>query len=90
MNDFRQYEDRGFWVCDPWFNIHCKIQFYGSMVISKSTQWENEGKEIYDGDSVISAPATQWSHRLFHNKIQFIQMTDNNGKPTYGYELRFQ
>ena len=87
LSEFWGYENRNFWVCDPWFNIHCKMYLYGQMVTSKSAKWKNEGKEIYfDG---ARETAIQWRHRLYSGKIRFTKMTDSNGSPTDGYKLRF-
>ena len=82
LSEFCQYEKYNHWVCDPWFNIHCKMHLYGLMVHSKSSQWESEGKEI---SSILSGRferATQWCQRLFTGNMEAIRMTDSGGQPT--------
>ncbi|MET4709994.1 hypothetical protein [Endozoicomonas lisbonensis] len=88
VNEFCQYEDSSFWVCDPWFNIHCKMHLYHLMVMGKSTQWEHEGKEIYIDDN-NTEPASVWSNRLLLEKMQFIKMTDSEGQPTDNWKTDF-
>ena len=87
LNKLGQYEELNFWVCDPWFNIHCKMYLYGQMVTSKSARWKNEGKEIHSAS--ITETAAQWGLRLYSGKIRFTRMTDSNGNPTSDYELHF-
>ncbi|MCW7554783.1 hypothetical protein NX722_19600 [Endozoicomonas gorgoniicola] len=81
LNEFCQYENCDYWVCDPWFNIHCRMHLYGLMANFKSCQWESEGKEIYK-DVYNSERATLWCQRLFVNDMTIYRMTDNNGQPT--------
>ena len=81
LNQFCQYETYNYWVCDPWFNIHCRMHMYGLMANLKSAQWESEGKEIYK-DNYNSERATLWCQRLFIGNMTFRRMTDNNGQPT--------
>ena len=81
VDGFRQYEKDDFWVCDPWFNIHCKMHLYRLMVIAKSTQWEHEGKEVYFDDN-NSEPASIWINRLISEKMWFLKMTGSTGQPT--------
>ena len=81
LNEFCQYETYNYWVCDPWFNIHCRMHLYGLMVNIKSSQWESEGKEIYK-DDYNSERATLWCQRLFIGNMRFRRITDNNGQPT--------
>ena len=83
LNEFCQYENYNYWVCDPWFNIHCRMHLYGLMANLKSSQWESEGKEIYRDDH-NSERATLWCQRLFIDNMTFQRMTDNNGQPTDG------
>ncbi|UYM17762.1 hypothetical protein [Endozoicomonas euniceicola] len=83
LNEFCQYETYNYWVCDPWFNIHCRMHLYGLMATLKSSQWESEGKEIYK-DEYNSERATLWCQRLFIGNMSFHRMTDNNGQPTAG------
>ena len=83
LNEFCQYETYNYWVCDPWFNIHCRMHLYGLMANLKSSQWESEGKEIYK-DDYNSERATLWCQRLFIGNMTFRRITDNNGQPTDG------
>ncbi|MCW7554076.1 hypothetical protein NX722_15915 [Endozoicomonas gorgoniicola] len=81
VDEFWQHEDNDFWVCDPWFNIYCKMHLYRLMTVIKSTQWEHEGKEIYIDDN-NTEPASMWVNRLILRKMQFVKMTDSEGQPT--------
>ncbi|MCW7554782.1 hypothetical protein NX722_19595 [Endozoicomonas gorgoniicola] len=81
LSEFCQYENYNYWVCDPWFNIHCKMHLYGVMVNLKSTQWEYEGKEIQI-DANYNEPATQWCQRLSIGTMVTFRMTDSSGQPT--------
>ena len=81
LNEFCQYENYDYWVCDPWFNIHCRMHLYGLMANFKSFQWESEGKEIYI-DANSTERATLWCQRLFTGNMTFLRMTDSNGQPT--------
>ena len=83
LNEFCQYENYDYWVCDPWFNIHCRMHLYGLMATLKSAQWESEGKEIYK-DNYNNERATLWCQRLFIGNMTFRKMTDNNGQSTVG------
>ena len=87
LSEFKRYEDNDFWVCDPWFNIHCRMHLYGLMIVSKSSQWQHEGKEIYL-DNGTAEPASMLYPRLSLEKIEFTQMTDHEGKATNGWEQR--
>ncbi|MET4692861.1 hypothetical protein [Endozoicomonas lisbonensis] len=87
LNEFERYEGLNFWVCDPWFNIYCKMHLYDQMMTSRSARWKNEGKEIHSPRGTETA--TQWRHRLHSGKIRFTRMTDSNGSPTRDYELYF-
>ena len=81
VHEFRLHENNDFWVCDPWFNIHCKMHLYRLMAEIKSTQWGCEGKEIYIDDNTTE-PAFIWVNRLLSEKMHFIKMTDSAGQPT--------
>ena len=83
LNEFCQYENYDYWVCDPWFNIHCRMHLYGMMANLKSAQWEFEGKEIYIDDH-NSERATLWCQRLFIDDMTISRLTDNSGQPTAG------
>ncbi|UYM14802.1 hypothetical protein [Endozoicomonas euniceicola] len=92
LSEFCQYKDYNYWVCDSWFNIHCKIDLYGLMVNSKSSQWELEGKEIFITETCIaySEKATQWCQKLFIGDMQAIRMTDSSGQPTDAFKGLFE
>ena len=84
LSEFFQYENYNYWVCDPWFNIHCKMHLYGLMVNLKSAQWEFEGKEIQVGID-NNERATQWCQRLFIGNMVALRMTDSSGQPNADY-----
>ena len=81
VDEFWQFEEKDFWVCDPWFNIHCKMHLYYLMAVSKAAQWEYEGKEIYVCQDTLE-PASIWVNRLVWDKTNFVKMTDSAGQPT--------
>ena len=89
LSEFCQYKDYNYWVCDPWFNIHCKMQFYGPMVNCKSCQWESEGKEIGSSLPGHFEQATKWCQKLFIGNMQAIRMTDSSGQPTAALKDKF-
>ncbi|UYM16459.1 hypothetical protein [Endozoicomonas euniceicola] len=80
LRAFDQYENNDFWVCDPWFNIHCKLAMYGSMASLQSSRWSIAGKEIRTGCS--QEPANLWCLRLFEGEMTFLIMTDRDGMTT--------
>ena len=80
LRAFDQYENNNFWVCDPWFNIHCKLAMYGSMASLQSNRWSMAGKEIRTG--YLQEPANLWCLRLFEGEMTFLIMTDSDGMPT--------
>ena len=80
LRAFDQYENNDFWVCDPWFNIHCKLAMYGSMASLQSNRWSIAGKEIRTGYS--QEPANLWCQRLFEGEMTFLIMTDSDGMTT--------
>ena len=81
VDEFRLHENNDFWVCDPWFNIHCKMHLYYLMAVCKTAQWEYEGKEIYVCQDTTE-PASIWVNRLLWDKTNFVKMTDSAGQPT--------
>ena len=91
LSEFCQYKDYNYWVCDPWFNIHCKIDLYGPMVNSKSPQWELEGKERLIRETAFDygEPATRWCQKLFIGNMKAIRMTDSSGQSTDAFKRMF-
>ena len=91
LSEFCQYKDYNYWVCDPWFNIYCKIDLYGLMVNSKSSQWEHEGKERFIRETVIGygERATRWCQKLFIGNMKAIRMTDSSGQSTDAFKRMF-
>ena len=79
-HEFHQFDGNNFWICDPWFNIHCRMHLYSLMTSIKSTQWESEGKLIFNSDH--TELPTLWSQKLSVGKMRFIRMTDYVGMPT--------
>lgn len=82
LKEFYQYKDEDIWVCDPWFNIHCKLNMYGPMAIMQSSRWSIAGKEICSGWN-MQEPANQWCQKLFDGEMRFLRMTDNSGQATH-------
>ena len=80
LKEFDQYKNDDFWVCDPWFNIHCKLDMYGPMAIMQSGRWSIAGKEICS--EYFQEPANQWCLRLFAGEMKFLRMTDSVGIAT--------
>ncbi|MET4694080.1 hypothetical protein [Endozoicomonas lisbonensis] len=80
LKEFNQYRNDDLWVCDPWFNIHCRLDMYGPMAIVQSSRWSIAGKEICS--DYFQEPANQWYLRLFAGKIRFLRMTDSAGVAT--------
>ncbi|MCW7554939.1 hypothetical protein NX722_20410 [Endozoicomonas gorgoniicola] len=87
--DFSEVGDRAFFVCDPWFNVACEVGLYKIMILMKSSQWADQGKEILSIFSPDPEKATEWVKRLFIGRILFYQLTDNNGNPTRFYAEDF-
>ncbi|MET4696878.1 hypothetical protein V5J35_000067 [Endozoicomonas sp. NE40] len=79
-HEFHQFDSNNFWVCDPWFKIHCRMHLYSLMTSIKSLQWECEGKLIFNSDH--TELPTLWSQKLCVGKMRFIRMTDSAGTPT--------
>ncbi|MET4757502.1 hypothetical protein [Endozoicomonas sp. NE40] len=89
FEDFSEVGDRAFFICDPWFNIACEVGLYKVMVMMKSSQWTQQGKEIFSDILPDPEPALEWVQRLFVGRIKFYQLTDNSGKPTRFYAEEF-
>ena len=81
LSEFEQFKNDEFWVCDAWFNIHCRMDMYAQMVTLQSNYWTLEGKEIYTTEN-IHIPANQWCQRLRIGEMEFLRMTDSAGMPT--------
>lgn len=81
LNEFEQFKNDEFWVCDAWFNIHCRLDMYAPMVTLQSNYWSLEGKEIYTTDDT-HVPASQWCQRLRMIELECSKMTDSAGMPT--------
>lgn len=81
LKEFGQYKNEDIWVCDPWFNIQCKLDMYGPMAIMQASRWSIAGKEIISGWD-MQEPANQWCQRLFDGEMKFLRMTDNSGLAT--------
>ncbi|MET4692898.1 hypothetical protein [Endozoicomonas lisbonensis] len=81
LSDFSKYKNDRYWICDPWFNIHCKMCEYEPMVSLKAAKWEQEGKRIGTYEST-SIAAKEWSLKLSSGEIQFFKMTTHNGTRT--------
>ena len=76
LGDFSKYENDSYWICDPWFNIHCKMCEYEAMVQLKAAKWEREGKIVLLETSIA---AKEWSLKLSSGKMRFYKMTTHNG-----------
>lgn len=87
--DFSEVGDRAFFICDPWFNIACEVGLYKVMIMMKSSQWTRQGKEIFSNLLPDPEPVLEWVQRLFVGRIQYYQLTDNDGKPTRFYAEEF-
>ncbi|MCW7552168.1 hypothetical protein NX722_05805 [Endozoicomonas gorgoniicola] len=81
LKEFSQYGNDNFWVCDPWFNIHCKLDMYGPMATLQASRWSIAGKEVCSYEC-FQEPANQWCLRLFEGEIKFQRMTDSVGIAT--------
>ena len=81
LSDFSKYKNDSYWICDPWFNIHCKMCEYEAMVKLKAAKWEREGKKIGLLEST-SIAAKEWSLKLSSGKMKFYKMTTHNGTRT--------
>ena len=82
LSDFSKYKNDSYWICDPWFNIHCKMCEYEAMVQFKAGKWEQEGKRIGMLEST-SIAAKEWSLKLSSGEISFYKMTTHNGTRTH-------
>ena len=81
LSDFSKYKNDSYWICDPWFNIHCKMCEYEAMVQFKAGKWEQEGKRIGMLE-LTSIAAKEWSLKLLSGEIKFYKMTSHNGTRT--------
>ena len=81
LGDFSKYKNDSYWICDPWFNIHCKMCEYEAMVQFKAAKWEREGKKIGLLE-LTSIAAKEWSLKLSSGKMEFYKMTTHNGTRT--------
>ena len=82
LRDFSKYKNDSYWICDPWFNIHCKMCEYEAMVQFKAGKWEQEGKRIGMLEST-SIAAKEWALKLSSGEIKFYKMTSHNGTKTH-------
>ncbi|MET4692602.1 hypothetical protein [Endozoicomonas lisbonensis] len=87
--DFSKVGDKAFFICDPWFNVACEVGLYKAMIMTKSSQWAQQGKEIFSNLVPDPEPVLEWVNRLFVGRIWFQQLTDKDGKPTQFYTERF-
>lgn len=78
LGDFSKYKNDSYWICDPWFNIHCKMCEYAAMVQLKAAKWEREGKKIGSFETT-SIAAKEWSLKLSSGEMTFYKMTTHNG-----------
>ena len=84
LSDFSKYKNDSYWICDPWFNIHCKMCEYEAMAHFKAGKWEQEGKRVVMlGHTSIAA--TDWLLKLSSGKMKFYKMTTHKGiRTTFG------
>ncbi|MET4695596.1 hypothetical protein [Endozoicomonas lisbonensis] len=88
IKDFKNFEQNDFFVCDPWFNISCKLCLYHSKTFEKACDWNSKGKEITSKLFRTGEPAIQWFHRLADSKIEFCQITNEKGEAvSLGYDI---
>ena len=80
ITEFKHFEQNDFSVCDPWFNISCKLYLYHSKTFEKACDWNYKGKQITSKLFRTGEPAIQWFHRLVNIKIAFYQITDEKGE----------
>ena len=81
LSDFSKYKNDSYWICDPWFNIHCKMCEYEAMVQFKAGKWEQEGKRI-GMLGFTSIAAKDWPLTLSSGEMKFYKMTTHNGTRT--------
>ncbi|MCW7554772.1 hypothetical protein NX722_19545 [Endozoicomonas gorgoniicola] len=84
LSDFSKYKNDSYWICDPWFNIHCKMCEYEAMAHFKAGKWEQEGKRVVMlGRTSIAA--TDWLLKLSSGEMKFYKMTTHKGiRTTFG------
>ena len=81
LSDFSKHKNDSYWICDPWFNIHCKMCDYEAMTHIKAGKWEQEGKRI-GMSGYTSIAAKDWPSTLSSGKMKFYKMTTHSGART--------
>ncbi|MCW7554771.1 hypothetical protein NX722_19540 [Endozoicomonas gorgoniicola] len=78
LSDFSRHKNDNYWICDPWFNIHCKMCEYEAMAHFKAGKWEQEGKRI-GVPGCTGTAAKDWPLTLSTGSMIFYKMTTHNG-----------
>ena len=80
ITEFKNFEQNEFFVCDPWFNISCKLYLYHLKTFEKACDWSKKGKQITSKLFQTGEPVIQWFHRLEDSDIAFFQITNEKGE----------
>ncbi|MCW7554770.1 hypothetical protein NX722_19535 [Endozoicomonas gorgoniicola] len=81
LSNFSRHKNNSYWICDPWFNIHCKMCEYEAMAHFKAGKWEQEGKRIgMPGHN--NTDAKDWLLKLYSGEMKFYKMTSHDGTRT--------